>query len=395
MQNNIKNLLPVGFHDILPPHAGEEFSIINQLINHFVKFGYEQIKPTMIEFDDYGLSKLKKKQSFQSSLAHQSFLVMDPHSKEMVKIRSDMTIQIARIARMRLNNVVRPLRLSYSGQALRVTGRGLNAERQITQTGIELIGSGDIKNSVIEVITVALSSFEKLGLQNISIDFNIAGLAESIMNDNEVAKHKRNEIYNLIDSKNISALSKINCQSVKLMIELINSAGSADKCLNILDKITLSKKATENIKSIKEINDFLKENFKNVSITIDPIERMGFEYHSDISFSIFSKENNEELGRGGHYDIGEKISESAIGFTLNINEIARIYKSRQERKKILVPQKTSIDELQNLHKKGYNTVKFFESDINERNIEQIAKDLKCGFIFFEGEIITIEASSKV
>jgi len=381
MQNYIKNLLPVGFQDIMPPNASEEFSIVNRLINHSVKFGYEQIKPTMIEFEKNTASKLKKKQS------PHYFLVMDPYSNEMVKIRSDMTVQIARIARMQLSNAPRPLRLSYTGQVLRATGSGLNSERQITQTGVEFIGSKDIKNSIIEIITIALSSFSDLGLKNISIDFNLAGFTESIMLDDKIPQHKYNEIYNLIDNKDISALSKTNYKSTKLIIDLINSAGSSDKSLAALDKMSLPEATQQNIGYLKEINNFIKENFSDISVTIDPIERRGFEYHSDISFSIFSKDNGEELGRGGHYDIGEAVTENAVGFTLNVNEIARIYNSKQTTKRILVDEEISLDILTNLHDEGFVTVKYFSSDFTDIEAQKIAKGLKCKFIFSNGNIV--------
>jgi len=380
MQNNIKNLLPVGFQDIMPPSASEEFSIVNKLINHFVKFGYEQIKPTMIEFEKNDASKLKKKQS------PHYFLVMDPYSNEMVKIRSDMTVQIARIARMQLSNVPRPLRLSYTGQVLRATGSGLNAERQITQTGVEFIGSNDLRNSTIEIISIALSSFRELGLQNISIDFNLAGFAEMIMQQDDIPSHKYSEIYNLIDNKDISALSKTEYKSSKLLIDLINSAGSSDKSLDLLEKMELPERIKQNILYLKEINIFIKENFENISVTIDPIERRGFEYHSDISFSIFSKENGEELGRGGHYDIGESVTEGAVGFTLNVNEISRIYNSSYKPKRILVDERTSLDILDSLHNEGFITVKYFSSDFENIDIKKIASELKCKFIFSEGNI---------
>ena len=78
-----------------------------------------------------------------AAVAEQTFRLMDPDSQRMMGLRADTTPQVARIATTRLANAPRPLRLSYAGQCLRVRGSQLAPDRQIAQTGIELIGRCD------------------------------------------------------------------------------------------------------------------------------------------------------------------------------------------------------------------------------------------------------------
>ena len=73
-------------------------------------------------------------------LKDSTFRIMDPLSQKMMALRSDVTAQISRIASTRLSHLARPLRLSYSGDVLRVKGDSFNTERQKTQVGAELIG---------------------------------------------------------------------------------------------------------------------------------------------------------------------------------------------------------------------------------------------------------------
>ncbi len=51
-----------------------------------------------------------------------------------------MTPQIARIAATRMRERPMPLRLSYSGRVLRHTEQQMGKDRDIFQTGVELIG---------------------------------------------------------------------------------------------------------------------------------------------------------------------------------------------------------------------------------------------------------------
>src|SRR3546814_7866318 len=71
-----------------------------------------------------------------------------------------MTAQVGRIATTRMAGTARPLRLAYGGAVLKVRGTQLRPEREMLQTGIELIGS-DTVAAVAEVLRVALDALER------------------------------------------------------------------------------------------------------------------------------------------------------------------------------------------------------------------------------------------
>ena len=124
-----RGLLPTGLADILPPEAEFEASVTESLMTSFAQYGYERVKPPLIEFEDVLLS------GSGSTTAKQTFRMMDPISQRMLGVRADMTLQIARIASTRLGDVPRPIRLSYAGQVLRVKGSDLRPKRQFGQIG--------------------------------------------------------------------------------------------------------------------------------------------------------------------------------------------------------------------------------------------------------------------
>ena len=78
-----------------------------------------------------------------AALAEQTFRLLDPISRRMMALRSDMTAQIARIAGTRLASYPRPLRLAYGGEVMQVVPDVLNPERQMMQAGAEIIGRDD------------------------------------------------------------------------------------------------------------------------------------------------------------------------------------------------------------------------------------------------------------
>src|SRR5260370_26451836 len=141
-------LLPGGIYDLLPPEAEMEAAVTARLMGVLGAYGYERVKPPLVEFEETLLSEAG------AAMASDTFRMMDPISHRMIGVRADMTPQVARIAATRLLHKPRPLRLSYAGQVLRVKGSQMPPERQIGQAGAELIGASR-PGAHVEVVAVA------------------------------------------------------------------------------------------------------------------------------------------------------------------------------------------------------------------------------------------------
>ena len=161
---NQRGLLPAGLSDVLHPNAKIQAKKIEKLLDTFSSFGYLRIKPPLVEYEDSLLSE-----GPGNVLKDSTFRIMDPLSQKMMALRSDMTAQISRISSTRMSHLPRPLRLSYSGDVLRVNGDSFNMERQKTQVGAELIGneSVTIDAEIILVCLESLSSIDILSLIHI------------------------------------------------------------------------------------------------------------------------------------------------------------------------------------------------------------------------------------
>ncbi|MEC7246179.1 MAG: ATP phosphoribosyltransferase regulatory subunit, partial [Pseudomonadota bacterium] len=130
-----KGLLPAGLSDLLAPQAQADADAIEAVLSCFSQFGYQRIKPPLLEFETSLLAD-----GPGAALADQTFRLLDPISRRMMGLRSDMTAQIARISGTRLAARPRPLRLAYGGDVMRVVPDVLNPERQLVQAGAEIIG---------------------------------------------------------------------------------------------------------------------------------------------------------------------------------------------------------------------------------------------------------------
>ena len=133
MNGESKYMLPIGFYDLLGLEAEVNAESINILLSRFSNYGYNLIKPPLVEFEE-NWQKNPKLSGF-------SFKMTDVFSNKTLLIRSDITTQIARLANTKLKDEPLPMRLSYVGDVLKVKNNDLHADRQLTQVGIELIGS--------------------------------------------------------------------------------------------------------------------------------------------------------------------------------------------------------------------------------------------------------------
>ena len=114
-------LLPAGLMDVLPPFAAYEARTVERLMAHLAGYGYERVKPPLIEFEETLLA------GSGAALAAETFRLMDPMSRRMLALRPDMTMQVARIASSRLAHWPRPLRLGYAGRCCACAARSVRS----------------------------------------------------------------------------------------------------------------------------------------------------------------------------------------------------------------------------------------------------------------------------
>jgi ATP phosphoribosyltransferase regulatory subunit len=346
-------LLPNGLKDLLPPEAEEEARIITNLLSGFSAFGYDRVKPPLVEFEESLLAA-----GPGQSLARNTFRVMDPLSQHMMGVRADTTAQISRIAGSRLKDSPRPLRLSYAADVLRVNASQLRTERQFCQVGCELIGASDPRDDV-EMSLMALKGLNDLGIKNLSVDLTVPSLIDSLFEAFKTESDEQKIIEALVQKRDRDGLFNLKTKISKCLVELLDCSGLAAPSMLALKKVKLPKAAKENIKTLEIVYDGLLDAFKaydlgDIKITIDLIEWRGFDYLNGVSFTVFAPQVRGELGRGGRYLLSDKTQENATGFTLYMDSVRQAVKMPQGQECREVSDKTSWAEIKELQDQGFS-----------------------------------------
>jgi ATP phosphoribosyltransferase regulatory subunit len=348
-------LLPNGLVDFLPPQAELEAATIETFMRDFSAFGYARVKPPLVEFEESLLAE-----GPGQALSRKTFRLMDPLSQRMMGVRADMTSQIARIANSRLGAEDRPLRLSYAGDVLRVNGTQLRPERQFCQVGCELIGE-DSQQADIEVALIAIKALSGANIKALSIDLTVPTLIENIYIETGASEDERAVLDDLIEKRDEDALANEKGNAAKLIAQLTGVEGTADRASITLSAINLPAKAAADIEKLLAVAKGLREalsvyGLDDVQITIDPLERRGFEYQTGSSFTLFAKGARGELGRGGRYNVSQT-GETATGFTLYMDSILRVVPAKEGAKQAQESAISGWGAIKSLQDKGFSVLR--------------------------------------
>jgi len=307
-------LLPQGIYDLLPPYASTKRRIVNTLLDYFETCGYAQVESPLVEFEESILDAQPE------GMKNNAFRTIDGANQKIMVIRPDITLQTARIATTRLIHEALPVKLCYAGDVLWTSGWGLKRERQHTQAGIELIGCSQ-ETADAEVISAGIAALTKLGITDISIDLNLPTLPRSILHMLGIDEAMKPEILSALASKDVSYAAVIS----PVLKGLVESVGLLPDALRKLESINLPLFEAQNIASLKNTYNYLKDKHPEVALTLDVTESRGFEYHTGIAYTFFAKATVEEIGRGGSYDLsGENGKICATGFSFYVNPILRL-----------------------------------------------------------------------
>lgn len=344
-------LLPNGLLDLLPPFAEHEAATIALFMKEFAAFGYRRVKPPLVEFEESLLGD-----GPGSKLARQTFRMMDPVSQRMMGVRADATAQIARIATSRLGDEARPLRLSYAADVLRVNGTQLRPERQFCQVGCELVGADALVTDV-EMPLVALKALHEAKIEHLSADLTVPTLVSHLYDETNAGEDERETLNDLIEKRDSDGIKKIGTRSSSLIAAMLEQREA-------FDASDLPGKAAADMKLLRKVAAELRAaldvyGLNDVHVTVDPLERRGFEYQTGVSFTLFARGARGELGRGGRYDIAAagREAETATGFTLYMDTILRAAPDAPVPAAQSVPADAGWDEVKALQDKGNAVVR--------------------------------------
>jgi ATP phosphoribosyltransferase regulatory subunit len=159
--------IPSGTRDVLPDELREVRSITDAMRAVFDSYGYGEVTTPALEYEEV-LTR------GDPAAADPAYRLFDEHGNVLV-LRSDMTIPIARVVASRYPSAPVPLRFCYVQHAYRAVRRHRGHPREILQAGIELVGAPGPEGTA-EAIGVLCATLDAAGLASYRIGVGDASL---------------------------------------------------------------------------------------------------------------------------------------------------------------------------------------------------------------------------
>lgn len=322
MNDNDRDLLPEGLEDRLPQSAAMAARVTRAALDAMDLRGYDRVQPPLIEFEKSLASRMAGVQP------RRMFRFVDPLSLRMMALRTDITVQVGRIAATGLAQAPRPLRLCYAGQVVAIRGDGLDPARERLQLGAELIGS-DTVEAAAEIVVLAIEALQAAGARGISVDLTLPDLVDTLSQSALPLPAANIEaVRRELDAKDAGGLVEAGGEAY---LPLLSAIGPFDRAIERLAAFDTGGALASRISALSRIAEGVGDSAR---VTLDPSERHGFEYQSWFGFTIYAEDVSGALGRGGTYRILGR-DEPATGFSLYPDSLVDILAAREERREAL------------------------------------------------------------
>ena len=352
MTESTNDLLPVGLSDRLPREAAIATHAMRAVLGAMDAHGYDRVRPPLVEFEKSMAERMAK--NGEGVSPRRMFRFVDPVSLRMMALRSDMTVQVGRIAATSLVAAPRPLRLCYAGEVATITSDQLDPARQRLQLGAELIGS-DTVEAAAEIVVLAIESLKAAGASGISVDFTLPDLVDTLAKDTmPLAEDQIASVRRELDTKDAGGLKAAGGEAY---LPLLYATGAFDRAIEKLAAIDAGGALSSRIDGLKSIATRISGPNAQVEarVTLDPTERHGFEYQSWFGFTIYAEGARGALGRGGTYSISGA-DEPATGFSLYLDSLIDALDDAGERKTVYLPLGHDPKVAAELRRAGWRTV---------------------------------------
>lgn len=319
MPNVIETRLPTGVKDFLPVKAAKLDYLLSTLRDIYHLWGFRPVIPAILE----NLSVLEL--GLGTDLREKTFRFDDRQTGQLVAFPPDITPQVARIVATRMREMPLPFRLCYHGRVLRHTEQQLGKDREVYQSGVELIGlSGPEADA--EMIAMTIQCLQAVGASNFTVDLGQVDFLRGILDGLNLNATEMNSVKKAIAAKDLSGLQHLleNCtleeqqrQEILALPKLYGGHGILSNARREI-KNQASQKALDNLEKILEV---LAVYGIEEHITLDLGEMRGFDYHSGLIFQGFLSGFGSAVCAGGRYDgltARYGFASPATGFSFNL-----------------------------------------------------------------------------
>ncbi len=318
-------LLPEHIADVLPAQARHIEELRRGLIDVARSYGCELVMPPLLEH----IESLLSGAGTGHALDLKTFKLVDQLSGRTLGLRSDSTLQVARIDAHLLNRVG-VTRLCYCGPVLHALPQGLHSTREPLQFGAEIYGHGGLEAD-LEVLDLALDSLRSAGIGGVMLDLGDARIVRGLLADVMLPAEQLDAVYAALASKDAAAVRELSPgfpaevrRALQTLVTLYGGTEVLNAARRELPQRPLVQAALDDLQGLAQR---VEQAHPEVNVGFDLADIGGNGYYSGVRFAAFVAGSPDAVARGGRYDeVGAAFgrNRAAVGFSLDLKALAAV-----------------------------------------------------------------------
>jgi ATP phosphoribosyltransferase regulatory subunit len=306
--------IPSGTRDVLPDEMRELRLVTDRVRSVFEQAGYGEVWTPALEygatFERAGLTATQP-----------AYRMFDEQGNVLV-LRSDMTVPIARLVASRYAQAELPLRFSYFAHAYRGVRPQRGQSREFLQAGVELIGKPGSAGTA-EAVTVLCAALDAAGLRTYRVGLGDASLYPALLEALGVDPERRERILGELVTGDFVGLERelrelgLGAEAFELLLRVPRLRGGPE----VLDELIGPLEAAGT--GMREVHALLvPEVAARVIFDLGLVRSLG--YYTGAVFQVYDPAYGVPIGSGGRYDellgrFGRPLT--AVGFGLNVERL--------------------------------------------------------------------------
>ncbi len=306
--------IPSGTRDVLPDEMRELRAITETVRGIFDARGYGEVATPALEYE----STLARG---DAAAAEPAYRLFDEQGNVLV-LRSDMTIPIARVVATRYATSNPPLRFCYFAHAYRSVRPQRGQAREMLQAGIELVGAPG-PDGTIEAIELLCEVLDAVGLDSYRVGFGDASLYPALLDALGVPEAARGPILQELVTRDFVGLEReigglrLGEEASDLLLRVPQLRGGPE----VLE--LPAGPATDVVGRLRRVHERLSPAVAE-RIIFDLGLSRSLGYYTGAIFEVYDSALGVPLGGGGRYDdllarFGRELP--AAGWALNVERL--------------------------------------------------------------------------
>jgi ATP phosphoribosyltransferase regulatory subunit len=313
--------IPSGTRDVLPDEMRELRAMTDRIRAVFDRAGYGEVYTPALEYEETFTREDRELTHSHAWANRPAYRMFDEHGNVLV-LRPDMTIPIARVVATRYGTAEPPFRFCYFAHAYRAVRPQRGQSRELLQAGVELIGLPGPEGTA-EILEVLCAVLDAARLETYRIGVGDASLYPELLAAFGVGEDAREQM--------LEALARGDFVEVE---REIGQLGLAAADAELLLRVPRIRGGAEVLSSLPEPLERAATGMRAVHQRLRPevAERVIFDfglvrslgYYTGAVFQVYDPAHGVPIGGGGRYDellgaFGRPLP--AVGFALNVERL--------------------------------------------------------------------------